>query len=178
MREDSKASRRSHRSGNHRERRLGNRAPAEPRHKRNVARVTERNKPPSEFDTVQAPTTEQECEETSWIKKADAVSGRRKAPGVYRQIEKAQKRLSDTPVTSGPNWLRRWWWWCWVCVAVCWCVCVLVVVGCWLVVTSCCSLLLVEQLVNKSGALSEGRETRRTKYCLFEGLQRYADVWW
>ena len=67
------AQRRSHRSGNHRETRLGNRAPAERLQKRNVARVTERrrcqNKPPSEFDTVQAPTTEQECGETSWIQK-------------------------------------------------------------------------------------------------------------
>ena len=67
------AKRRSHRSGNQRERRLGNRAPAERLQKCNVARVTERrrchNKPPSEFDTVQAPTMEQECGETSWIKR-------------------------------------------------------------------------------------------------------------
>ena len=47
------------------------------------------------------------------------------------------------------------------------CVCVvgwLLWVAGWLllVVIGCCSLLLVEQLVNTSGALSEGRETRLT----------------
>ena len=71
-----------------------------------------------------------------------------------------------------------------VCVAVCWCVCCCVlvcvllcicvvgwllwVVG-WLVVIGCCSLLLVDKLVNTSGALSEGRETRRSNIACSKG---------
>ena len=56
-----------------------------------------------------------------------------------------------------------------VCVCACACVCGVFVGVCvavclcgWLLVIGCCSLLLVEQLVNTSGALSEGRETRRS----------------
>ena len=51
-----------------------------------------------------------------------------------------------------------------MCLLVCVCCCVSVwLVGCCgLVVIGCGSLLLVEQLVNTSGALSEGRETRRS----------------
>ena len=55
-----------------------------------------------------------------------------------------------------------------VCIAECLCGW-LVVVGCWLVVIGCCSLLLVEQLVNTSGALSEGRETRRSNIACSKG---------
>ena len=84
-----------------------------------------------------------------------------------------------------------------VCVCVCWCVCVCVCVRVWCVCWCvcfcvlacvpcvsvwlvgccgllvacycCCSLLLVEQLVNTSKALSEGRETRRSNTACSKG---------
>ena len=51
-----------------------------------------------------------------------------------------------------------------------------VVAGCWLVVIGCCSLLLVDQLVNTSGALSEGCSKGCSDIPMFGGeCEEYED---